>query len=132
MSWTDDVRFGQPTDGALDRRTVAEIQGKVIKRSGRNAVSRFVHARNDKETITTWRSDLNRILHIFNVRSVVFTRPSLTISFQTELAMNTHITVSDIRHDVSKIVRGEVGIQARSVSTSRIRPIGNRRMLTVV
>ena len=57
----------------------------------------------DKETITTWGSDLNRILHIFNVRSVVFTWLSLIVPFQTELAMNTHVTVSGIRHDVSKI-----------------------------
>ena len=117
---------------------MAEIQSKVTKRSGRNPVSRLLHAKSDKEVITAWKSDLNRILHIFNVRSVAFTRPSLTISFQTELAVNTHVlamsthvTVSGIRHDVSKIVRGEVEIQVCSVSPSCIRPIGNRRMLTV-
>jgi len=61
---------------ALDRRTVAEIRGKIIKQSGRNSVSRFFHARNDKETIAVWRSDLNRILIVFNVRSV---RPHLVV-----------------------------------------------------
>ena len=116
---------------------MAEIQGKVIKRSGRNAVSRLLHAKSDKETIATWKSDLNRILHVFNVRSVLFTRPSLIISFQTELAVNTHVlatsthvTVSGIRDDVLKI-REEIGGQGRSVSASSIRPIGNRRVLTV-
>ena len=113
-----------------DRRTVAEIQEKVIKRSGRNPVSRFLHAKNDKETIATWKSDLNRILHVFNVGSVIFTWLSLITFFQTELAMNTHVTVSGIRHDVSKI-REEIGGQGRSVSLSYIRPIGNREILTV-
>lgn len=28
------------------------------------------HAKNDKEMITAWNADLNRILQIFNVRSV--------------------------------------------------------------
>jgi hypothetical protein len=61
---------GQFTDNALDQRTVAEIQRKVIKRSRRNVVSRLLHSKNDKEVITTWKSDLNRILHIFNVGSI--------------------------------------------------------------
>jgi len=49
---------------------VAEIQKKVVKQSGRNAASRLLYAKNDKEAITTWKSDLNRIPHAFNVRSV--------------------------------------------------------------
>ena len=52
-----------------DRRTVAEIQGKVLEQSGRGRVSRFIHARDDKDTIAGWKSDLNRILHVFNVCS---------------------------------------------------------------
>jgi len=52
-------------------RTVAEIQRKVIKQSGRNAASRLLHAKNDKETIAAWKSDLDRILRIFNVCSIV-------------------------------------------------------------
>ena len=52
-----------------DGRTVAEIQGKVIKRSGRHSISRFFHSRDDKDTITAWKSDLNRILIVFNVCS---------------------------------------------------------------
>ena len=58
----------QLTDDVLDCRTVAEIQKRVIKQSRRNAVSKLFHARNDKETITAWKMDLNRILHVFNVR----------------------------------------------------------------
>ena len=50
--------------------------------------------------MVTWRMDLNRILHVFNVRSVTSARPSLTVPLQTELAINTHLAVSDIRRNV--------------------------------
>ena len=50
-------------------RTVAKIQEKVIKRSGRHKFTRFVHSRNDKDVIATWKSDLNRLLRVFNVCS---------------------------------------------------------------
>ena len=58
------------------------------------------HAKNDKETIATWRSDLNGYLHVFNVRPVTPARPSLTVHFQTELAINTNATVSGVHRDV--------------------------------
>ena len=45
----------------------------VIKRNERDVVSRLVHAKSDKETIAAWKLDLNRILHVFTVRLVVFT-----------------------------------------------------------
>ena len=48
---------------------VAEIQKKVIKRSERHRVSRLFHSRDDKEMITGWKSDLNSLLQVFNVRS---------------------------------------------------------------
>ena len=51
------------------RRAVTEIRTNIFKQGKRNVISRRFHARNDKETITSWRLDLNRILHIFNVRS---------------------------------------------------------------
>jgi hypothetical protein len=44
--------------------------------------------------------------------------------------MNTHVTVSDIRDDVSKI-REEIGGQVRSVSVGRIQSVDDRRMLIV-
>ena len=53
----------------LDRRTVSKIQEKVLERSGRGSVSRFLRSRSDKEAIAAWKSDLNRILLVFNVRS---------------------------------------------------------------
>ena len=71
VSWTGDIIVSDSsTDRVLHCRTVAEIQNKVVKQSGRNAVSRLFHARDDKETIGAWKSELNRILVIFNVRSV--------------------------------------------------------------
>ena len=79
---------------------MAEIQSKVIKRSGRHVASRLFHAKNDKEAIAGWKLELNRILHVFNVRSAISAWSSLTVSFQTELAVNTNVTVSDIRHGV--------------------------------
>ena len=55
---------------SIDYRTVAEIQDRVIKKSRRNVASRIWHARNDKEIIAGWKSELNRILVVFNVRSM--------------------------------------------------------------
>jgi hypothetical protein len=65
MRWPDD-----PLTRCFNRRTVAEIQGKVVKRGKRNQISRFLSSKNDKDAIAAWRQDLNRILHIFNVRSL--------------------------------------------------------------
>ena len=63
-----------------NRRTVAEIQGDIIEKGRRNLLSRLVHAKNDKEAIATWKLALNRILHVFNVRSVDLTQLLLIIS----------------------------------------------------
>jgi len=56
---------------AINRSTVAGIQEKVIEKCGRNLLSRLANAKNDKEMITAWKLDLNRILHVFNVRSAM-------------------------------------------------------------
>ena len=47
-----------------------EIEDKITKKGKRNVLSRLVHAKDDKETIGAWKSDLIGILQIFNVRSV--------------------------------------------------------------
>ena len=54
---------------ASDCRTVAETQ-EVLKRGGRSRVTRFLHPRDDKDVIAAWKSDLNRLLQVFNVCSV--------------------------------------------------------------
>ena len=59
--------------------------------------------------IAAWRSDLDRILHVFEVRSIVHSLPRpLTVHLQTELALHTHIAVSDVRGLVSDIHRAVV------------------------
>ena len=51
-------------------RTVNEIQTNIVKWNKRNTISRRFHAKDDKEAIAAWRSDLDRVLHVFNVRTV--------------------------------------------------------------
>ena len=70
VSRTSNTHSSPSTYRVLDRRTVAEIQNEIVKQGGRHRFTRFIHARNDKDTIADWKSDLNRILVIFNVRSV--------------------------------------------------------------
>ena len=70
--------FDDFIDGTLYRRTVAEIERKIIKQRGRNPISRLFNAKSDKETIATWKVELNGILHVFNVRSLRFSWLSLT------------------------------------------------------
>jgi hypothetical protein len=54
----------------IDRRSVAEMQRNVDKRSKRNKVFRFILAKGDKDKIAAWNQDLIRVLHVFNVRSI--------------------------------------------------------------
>jgi hypothetical protein len=75
---------------------VVEIERKIIEQGKKNPVSRFFHAKSDKETIATWKSDLNRILHVFTVRSPSALFGSYQpLRLQTELAVTTHIVVTD-------------------------------------
>ena len=47
----------------------SEIKSKMGKPSKRKAIMQVFHARNDKEIIAGWRSDLNIVLDVFNVGS---------------------------------------------------------------
>ena len=109
MSSTSDPHRDGFTDHALYRRTVAEIQQEVIKKSERNVVPRVFNAKDDKEMIAGWKLDLNKILHIFSVRPADCTRLSLIVLFQAELATGTHMEVSDLH-------RKSIGNQHPSVS----------------
>jgi RNase P protein component len=62
----------------LSFRAVDEIQRNIIKRGKRNVISRRYHAKDDKEAIIIWRSELGGILHVFNVRSVISAWSPLT------------------------------------------------------
>ena len=74
-------------------------------------VSRHLHARNDKEKIVTWRLDFVRILHIFNVRLTVSVWLLPTPHSQTELAVNTHVIVSDTHTAVSELGQNVANVQ---------------------
>ena len=91
----------------------------MIKQSGRNAALRFVLAKADGGMVAAWKSDLNGILQVFNVRPDIITWISLIVPFQTKLALNTNITTSDVLHNVLKI-REEIGGQVCSGSVSHI------------
>lgn len=77
-----------------------EAQRHIIERSKRNAISRRYHAKEDKETIATWKLDLNGILGVFNVCSATSARRLLNSCFQNELGINA--TASDIHQDAAK------------------------------
>jgi hypothetical protein len=59
-----------PLTDFLNRRTVTEMQRKVAKQAKRNAFSRFVLAKSNKDKIAAWRQDLVRVLQVFNVRLI--------------------------------------------------------------
>ena len=126
---------------------MAQIQRSVVKLGKRNAISRLFYAKGDKDTIAAWHSDLDRILQVFKVRSTV---PSLlallTIDFQTELVIHTHVEVTETRHDVAYIrevvsdiqravVKVQEGIEVRNQMVGRhcalfivLRPLRSPRL----
>ena len=119
MSSTNDVYCTRLAHCALVRRTVTEIQSKIVEKKERNLLSRLAQAKHDKETIAAWKLDLIRILQVFNVRSAGSVRLSLTASFQTELALNTHNIVSDIHQNMLKGCED----QSQAVSSTSFLPI---------
>ena len=46
------------------------MQRKVVKHGKRNAISRSIFAKGDKDKIAAWKQDLDRILYVFDVRSI--------------------------------------------------------------
>jgi hypothetical protein len=54
----------------LNRRTVSDIEKRVVKQGKRKAFSRFIVAKGDKDKIAAWKQDLIRVLQVFNVRSI--------------------------------------------------------------
>ena len=97
-------------------RITAEIQKNIIKQGKRNPISQRYHAKDDKEAITTWRLGLNRVRHVFNVRSVTSVWPPLTVRLQTELGVNTRTTVSSTR---------QVSVKRDTITTDIYRDISD-------
>jgi len=50
---------------------VVAIQKKLVKWGRRNVISRRFHAKGDKKTIAAWKLDLDKILQVFKVCSVI-------------------------------------------------------------
>ena len=115
MSRTSHVCVERPTYKCLNRRTVAAIQTKIVKQGKRNVLFRLFHAKNDKDMVATWGHDLNRILHIFNVRSVSLVWQSLRTPSQTELLIDNNTMLSNL-HRVALEGQGGVLTQPHSVS----------------
>jgi hypothetical protein len=90
---------------------MAKIQGKVVKQGKRNSLYRFVLSKPDKDKIAAWKQDFMRILHVFNVRaigSVWHSYANLAAPFQTELAIDTNMTVTDTNTMVAGMYRNMV------------------------
>jgi hypothetical protein len=117
VSQTGNPHTERPTHRRLDRRTVVKIQGEVVKQRKRNALYRFVISKTDKDKITGWKQDFIMILHVFNVRSISFVVHSFTnlaAPFQTELAIDTNMTVTD-----TKTIVTDTKTMIRSMLTER-------------
>ena len=96
---------------------MTEIHGKAIKQSKRNAVSRLLRAKSDKDAIAAWKLDLDRILRVFNVCYIVTVWLLLTVHIQTELAINNHAMISEMH---SNMLKGQEGADGQHQSVSYI------------
>ena len=94
------------TDDPLGHSMLAEIQRKLIEKSERGAISRILHAKDDKGMIAAWRSDLSRILLNFTVGPLVIVRLLLTFHSQTELMLNSQTMIHDIHRITMKHQEG--------------------------
>lgn len=56
-------------DCSLDRRTVEDIQRKVVMEEGRGLIFRFLRVDDNEMIINAWTIILDGILEVFNVRS---------------------------------------------------------------
>ena len=86
---------------------MATIERKIVKRGKYNLICRRLFPKDDKKRIAAWRSDLNRILHVLNVRYIAFVLQLLTLYFQTELTTNTRVATPETRHDIDRTVKGQ-------------------------
>jgi hypothetical protein len=106
VSQTDNTHAERSTHRRLDRRTVSRIQGKVAKQNKRNALHRFVLSKTDKDKVAAWKQDFVRVLRVFNVRttdSLGHSSANSIASFQTELAIDTNMAVSNTQAMVADI-----------------------------
>ena len=114
---------------------MAEIQRSAVEPDKRNVIPRVFNPKKDKDTIAAWRSELERIVRVFEVRSTIHSLLTLlTVHLQTELAIHTHVAVTGIREDVGDI-RELVSDMHRTMSKdqeeadSREQMVGNHGVL---
>ena len=62
-------------------RAATDIQKDAVKKSERGHFSRLLHTKDDKNKVVAWKAELDRILHVFNVRPAAFASSSSSISF---------------------------------------------------
>jgi len=114
---------------APDRRTLADIQRKLVKWNKLNVVCRHFLAKKEKKTVAGWRLGLENILQIFNVRSVAQVMTVADFPPQNALTTNTINTdpgVSAASHDVTNTHTIVPGVQNDVVNAPSIVP-GNHR-----
>ena len=74
-------QFEQYADDAPDHaRAATDIERNAVKKSQRGHFSRLLHTKDDKNKIVAWKAELDRILHVFNVRPVAFASSLSSIS----------------------------------------------------
>ena len=112
------------------RRTVAEIQTKVAERSKQDAFSRIF--KDDSRIIADWRMDLDRIVLIFRVSTLVFIWTALTVHSQTELEPDTYVTISDVQDDVAKAPTVVAGMHTVVSNLVRRNVAGTRAMVSKI
>ena len=97
---------------------MAQIQRSVAEPDKRNIFSRILNPNRDKEAIVAWRSELDRIVHVFEVCLTVSSLPTLlTVHIQIELALHTNVAVSNVREDVG---HGVVAIREDIANTHEL------------
>ena len=101
MSAISDSEYFWLVTGDSHCRTVAEIERKVVHQGNRGSVERFLHTKNDKEKISAWKLELDRILRVFQVGSIIDLLILLTVYHQTELAINACLEISEVGQGVS-------------------------------
>ena len=79
------------------------IQRGIVKQGKRNVIYRRLYAKNDKEKIAAWRSDLNSIFLAAHVRPIINSVGLwLTLHSQVEFSKvsNTQAMVMEMHHNM--------------------------------
>ena len=110
---------------------MAQIQRSVAEPDTRNIFSRILNPNKDKEAIAAWRSELDRIVHVFEVCSTVRSLPTiLTVHLQIELALHTNVAIANTHELVSDMHR--TLLKDKEGADSRNKTVGNHGVLFVI